>query len=126
MCGTIIEDLLADSAINIQLIQIPHSLTSRIKLIPSIGNQHSHADKWNGFSRDGSNALCSYPLGSGSDAFIEPVLNSWADILQDLGRKMGPYPGVETPLTPDGLDGNVVRARAWGHWPGVGLSSASG
>jgi hypothetical protein len=41
---------------------------------------------------------------------------------------MGAYPGVETPNTPDEpdlLDGNVVRARAWGHWPGVGLSNVA-
>jgi hypothetical protein len=41
----------------IQLIQIPDSLTSCIQLIPSISNQHSHPDKRNRFCRDCSDAL---------------------------------------------------------------------
>ncbi len=41
---------------NIQLIQFPDVLTSGVKLIPSISNQHSHPNKRKRFRRDSSNA----------------------------------------------------------------------
>jgi hypothetical protein len=34
-------------------------------------------------------------------AFIGPAQNSRADILQGLGKSMGPTLGVEVPVTPD-------------------------
>jgi hypothetical protein len=47
--------------------------------------------------------FCGDSLDSGGDAFIEPPLNSRADMLHDLG-KVWDLPGVETPVTPDGPD----------------------
>jgi hypothetical protein len=64
----IIRNLFSHPQIRIQLIQISDGLTSCIQLIPSIGNQHCHPDKWNWFSRDSSNTFSSYSLGSGGEA----------------------------------------------------------
>jgi hypothetical protein len=52
---------------------VADSLTSRIQLMPSISNQHSHPDNRNKFSRISSNVLGSDSLGSGGEAFIEPL-----------------------------------------------------
>ena len=65
-------------------------------------------------------------------AFINSTQNSLAGILWDLGKSMGPTPGVKTPITPDVVDavdaGDVVegvgvygwrrvrRARRVGWW----------
>jgi pimeloyl-ACP methyl ester carboxylesterase len=46
-------------------------LSSRIKLIPRISNQHSHPDKRNRFCRDSSDALGSYSLRPGGQAVAE-------------------------------------------------------
>jgi hypothetical protein len=67
----ILRRLTSHPQIRIQLIQIPHSLTSPMQLIPSISNQHSHPDKRNGFSWDSSNAFGSYSLGSRGEAVAE-------------------------------------------------------
>jgi hypothetical protein len=79
---SILRRLIIHTQVQIQLIQFPHSLTSRIQLIPSISNQHSHPDKRNRFCRDSSDALGGYSFGSGGEPLIEPPLNSRADICQ--------------------------------------------
>jgi hypothetical protein len=61
---SILPHVISHTQICIQLIQIPHSLTNRIQLIPGICNQHSHPDKGNGFRRNSS-----YALGSSDDVF---------------------------------------------------------
>jgi hypothetical protein len=57
--------------------------------------------------------------------FMEPQKNLRADMLLDTGKSMG-CRGVETPITPDALDANVVPARAWGVWLGVGCVECVG
>jgi hypothetical protein len=39
---------------------------------------------------------------------------------------MGVYPGVQTPVTLDEPDANVVPVRALGHWLGVGFVECVG
>jgi hypothetical protein len=44
-------------------------------------------------------------------------------------NKYGAHPRPETPFAPDGsdvLDANVVPARAWSVWPGVGFVECAG
>jgi hypothetical protein len=121
--------LISHPQINIQLILIQDSLTRRIELIPSIGNQHSHSDELNRFSRDSSDTHGGYSLGSGGGAFIEPPQNLWADMLQDLGKSMGPSPRVERAFAPDGsdvLDGGDGVEGGVGDGLASGSSSASG
>jgi hypothetical protein len=51
----VIRCFILHAKVSISLIQIPDILTSRILLIPGIGNQHCDPDKRNGFSRNSSN-----------------------------------------------------------------------